>query len=562
MIGVTCITSGVRADSVAIGGKPRSGHARPPLHVNVTPSTSTSYTPSQIRHAYGFDQISATGANQKIALVTAYGNASIQSDLNTFCSQFGINPTTIQILGNNTSSDTSWALETALDVEWAHAIAPGATIILSVAASSSINDLLNAVDAAVNAGATVVSMSWGSTEFSSMSYYDFHFNKPGVSFTASSGDNGAGVEWPAASPYVIGVGGTSLSLDSSGNRSSETAWSGSGGGNSIYYAQPSYQVGWQSSSHRGVPDVSLVADPNTGVKVYDSVNGGWYVVGGTSASSPQWAGMLALANQLRAANASATLTSPNKSLYLAAQGSTTTPYAVNGKYYYDVSSGSNGAYNAGPPYDLVTGVGSPVANALVSVLAPATVPAAPTSLTASGKTAEIDLQWNASTGAKTYNVSRATTSGGPYTLIASGVTTTSYQDKSSTLVAGTTYYYVVAAVNSAGTSPNSAQASAAPLAGTTTTSSVPAAPSNLHGSAVSSSQINLAWTNNANNATSIAVEVAPPGSAFFQLGTVSGSSTSCSVTGAASKTTYSFRIRAYNSSGYSVYSNTATVTTY
>src|SRR6267154_3469180 len=187
-------TSSLIAETISVKGPASPGHARPPIHINLTPSVSSTYSPSQIRHAYGFDQLSATGANQKIAIVDAYGNASIQSDLNTFCSQFGLSSTTVQIIGNNTSTDTGWALETALDVEWAHAIAPGATIILSVAASSSSSDLLNAVDAAVAAGATVVSMSWGGPEFSGMSYYDNHFNRSGVTFTASSGDSGAGVE--------------------------------------------------------------------------------------------------------------------------------------------------------------------------------------------------------------------------------------------------------------------------------------------------------------------------------------------------------------------------------
>ncbi len=504
------------------------------------------------------DQLSASGAGQKIALVTAYGNPNIQSDLNTFCSQFGLNSTTVQILGNNAGGNTSWGLETALDVEWAHAVAPGATIILSVAASSGFNDLLNAIDAAVNAGANVISMSWGSSEFSSMSYYDFHFNHPNVSFTAASGDNGAGVEWPAVSPYVIGVGGTSLYLDSNNNRTSETAWSGSGGGTSVYYSEPSFQSGWQSSNQRGVPDVCLVADPNTGVRVYDVGYGGWVVVGGTSAASPQWAGLIALANQTRAANGSAPLTTPNNLLYSIAKGSTTTPYAVNGTYFYDVSQGSNGAYSAGPPYDFVTGLGSSVANMLVPALAPVSPPAAPTGLTASATSTEIDLSWNASTGAKSYTVGRSTSSSGPFAVIASGLTSTSYRDASSSLVPGTRYYYVVAAVNSAGTSPNSAVASAViPV----TVSSVPAAPSNLQAKAISSSQINLYWVNNASNATGIAVEVAPPGRGFFQIGTLSASSTSCGVTGTSAQTTYSFRIRAYNSSGYSAYSNIATATT-
>src|SRR6266478_2241222 len=368
------VASSLLADTVHVGGPPRPGHARPPLHINLTPSVSTSYTPAQIRHAYGFDQLAASGANQKIAIVDAYGNAHIQSDLNTFCSQFGISPTTVQILGNNTGSDAGWALETALDVEWAHAIAPGATIILAVAASNGSGDLLNAVDAAVNAGATVVSMSWGGPEFSGMSSYDNHFNRPNVTFTASSGDNGAGVEWPAVSPYVIGVGGTSLYLDANGNRTSETAWSGSGGGISSYYSEPGSQIGWQTSNKRGVPDVSYLADPGTGVYVYDAVNGGWFVVGGTSAGAPQWAGLIALVNQLRAGVGAAPLGTANSTIYSLAQGSPATPYAVNSTYFYDVSQGNNGLYNAGPPYDLVTGLGSPLGGALVAALDPAPGP--------------------------------------------------------------------------------------------------------------------------------------------------------------------------------------------
>src|SRR5216684_166952 len=354
------LTPSLFADSVSIGGPHRPGHARPPLHLNLTPAASVSYTPAQIRHAYGFDQVAATGAGQKIAIVDAYGNASIQNDLDMFCSRFGLSSTTVQILGNNTSSDASWAMETALDVEWAHVVAPGATIILSVAGSSSVADLLAAVDAAVNAGATVVSMSWGGPEFAGMSTYDSHFNRPNVTFTASSGDNGAGVEWPAVSPYVIGVGGTSLYLDANGNRSSETAWSGSGGGISSYYTEPAYQTGWQTSNRRGVPDVSYLADPNTGVLVYDSVNGGWFVVGGTSASAPQWAALIALANELRVNSGSAPLSSPQSVLYALAQGSTTVPYTINPAYFYDVSQGNNGGYNAAPRYDFVTGLGSPV----------------------------------------------------------------------------------------------------------------------------------------------------------------------------------------------------------
>src|SRR5262249_5060168 len=151
-----------------------------------------------------------------------YGSLTVQADMNTFCSQFNLPATTVQIIGTPTAN-SSWALETALDVQWAHAIAPGATIILSVAASNGMTDLLNAIDAAVAAGATVVSMSWGGSEWSGESAYESHFNVAGVTFTASSGDSGAGVQWPACSPHVLGVGGTSLYLDSNNVRTNETA---------------------------------------------------------------------------------------------------------------------------------------------------------------------------------------------------------------------------------------------------------------------------------------------------------------------------------------------------
>src|ERR1051325_8436425 len=130
---VTLFGASALADSIPVKGPPEAGHARPPLHINVTPATSAPYTPAQIRHAYGFDQLAATGAGEIIAIVDAYGNANIQTDLNTFCTQFGLASTTVQIIGSSPTTDTGWALETALDVEWAHAIAPGATILLSVA---------------------------------------------------------------------------------------------------------------------------------------------------------------------------------------------------------------------------------------------------------------------------------------------------------------------------------------------------------------------------------------------------------------------------------------------
>ena len=358
--------------STALGQNPGIGHrpldveAQPPHHVRfATTSGPRGYSPAQIRHAYGFDQFTSTGAGQMIAIVDAYGSPTIQNDLNVFCKQFGLPATTVKIYypqGKPLRSDSGWALETSLDVEWAHAIAPQATIVLVVAKTASLSYLLGAVDYAVGLGAKQVSMSWGASEFSSESGYDYHFNRAGVTFCASSGDSGAGVDWPAVSPYVVGVGGTTLNLDSSGNVLSESGWSGSGGGTSAYVAEPSWQVEWQSSGHRMVPDVSYDADPNTGFPVYDSTaySGvkGWFQVGGTSAGSPQCAAMMALVNQSRASS----LSGANTPLYQYGSPST------QPLYFRDVTQGGNGGYGDSIGYDEVTGLGSPLANDLVPAL--------------------------------------------------------------------------------------------------------------------------------------------------------------------------------------------------
>ena len=346
-------------------GPPVGWEARPPWHVSrpyLTPGP-TGYSPAQVRHAYGFDLLAGGGSGQMIAVVDAYCSSTIQNDLNIFCATYGLPTTTIQISypgGKPRKSSSGWALETSLDVEWAHAIAPNATLLLVVAKSASFSDLLAAVDAAVKAGAHQVSMSWGGSEFSSESSYDYHFNKPGVTFTASSGDSGAGVEWPAGSPYVLSVGGTSLSLDAYGNVLSETAWSGSGGGIGAYEVRPVYQNGWQAAAGRGVPDVSYDADPNTGVSVYiGNYNGssGWVTVGGTSAGAPQWAWLIALANSARI--------SPLNATDIPVYSLAGLNYAL---YFFDVTQGNDGGFSAAGGYDYVTGLGRPFANQLVPAL--------------------------------------------------------------------------------------------------------------------------------------------------------------------------------------------------
>ena len=359
-------TSLVASDATGSLANPLTQTALPHVHIKrAAKSTPQGYTPNQIRRAYGFDQISAKGAGQKIAIVDAYGSPTIQTDLDTFCTQFSLPKTTIQIAypdGQPTKTDGGWALETALDVEWAHAIAPSATILLVVAKDASLGSLLKAVDYAVQQGAKQVSMSWGSDEFSSQAWYDSHFNKPGVTFTASSGDDGAGVSWPAVSPYVVGVGGTTLTLDSSGAILSERAWKGSGGGTSFYTLKPSYQTGFQYSRKRMVPDVSYHADPIKGFCLYSGTpyegQSGWFSVGGTSAGAPQWAALFALTNSSR----SSSLTNADTLLYSLGRSQ------ISWIYYRDITAGNNGGYQATSGYDEVTGLGSPVSYQIVKSL--------------------------------------------------------------------------------------------------------------------------------------------------------------------------------------------------
>lgn len=336
----------------------------------LTVSTPSGYTPAQIRKAYGFSSLSQDGTGQTIAIVDAYGSPTAQNDLNYFSRQFSLPATTLQIAypqGKPRAADTGWALETSLDVQWAHAIAPKAKILLVVAKNASFDNLLAAVDYA-SAHASQVSMSWGANDFSDELNWDYHFNKPGVSFTAASGDSGTGTIWPATSPYVISIGGTTLSLDASGKVLSETAWSGSGGGVSPYEPEPSYQLPWQNSGFRSNPDFSLNADPNTGFAVYDSTafqrQKGWFVVGGTSAGAPQAAAMIALANQARSGSVVGSL----QAFYSFAG----TPSSLSGNFR-DVTSGCNSSNSsaltcAQAGYDDVTGFGSALASRLVPLL--------------------------------------------------------------------------------------------------------------------------------------------------------------------------------------------------
>ena len=317
--------------------------------IRILPMASTPYpfalTPLQIQSAYGLP--STGGEGRTIAIIDAYDDPRVLDDLNFFSAKYGLLPVSFveHKMATIISTSQGWALETSLDVQWAHAIAPNATILLVEAQSSSLTDLLAAINYAKSQPNVVaVSMSWGGNEFYSETFYDSYFSSSGITFFASSGDNGAGVLWPACSPAVVAVGGTSLRFNS--GSVTETAWSGSGGGTSAYEPIPAYQKTYGINSFkRTVPDVSYDADPSTGVSVYDSFGyygqSGWFQVGGTSAGAPQWAAIQALG-----------LSASNNNFYQDAK----TDYA---SYFRDITSGSNG-YSAKIGYDYVTGLGSPL----------------------------------------------------------------------------------------------------------------------------------------------------------------------------------------------------------
>jgi len=261
------------------------------------------YDLKNIVFSTGGQTVSANGAGETIAVVDAFGDPDITSDLQTFDANFGISNNdasgkfalTVAAPLGPVTTNAGWGLEESLDVEWAHAIAPGADILLVEAPSTSVAALTDAaVWAASQSGVVAVSMSWGdSPEFSGETSLDKNFttpaSHPGVTFVAASGDD-AEPNYPSTSPNVLAVGGTTLNVDDSGNWISESPWSESGGGTSPYEGT-------------NKPDVAYDGDPSTGFLVYDSLRdqgqSGWQVIGGTSAGTPQWSAIIALADQGR-----------------------------------------------------------------------------------------------------------------------------------------------------------------------------------------------------------------------------------------------------------------------
>lgn len=316
----------------------QDGYAHCDAHVrtkgakpNATTTRGTGYISSQLRKAYGL----TTDGAATVAIVDAYRHPNPAADLAQYRLDTGLPALAPDQFveynqdGNpgSATSDVGWGQEEMLDLEMVSAICPGCKIVYVGANSASFSDLGKSVNTAVNKGARVVSNSYGGSESSSeLSIQSTYYTHPGVAITVSSGDAGYGAESPAAFNTVTAVGGTSLTLDANGVRQTETVWSGAGSGCSAYVSKPSWQPIGSCGSKRTIADVAAVADPATGVAVYDSYGstGGanWYVFGGTSVAAPIIGGIYGLVGTFSG--------NPAQLAY------------TNKASLFDVTSGSNG----------------------------------------------------------------------------------------------------------------------------------------------------------------------------------------------------------------------------
>jgi subtilase family serine protease len=380
------------------------------------------YSPQQIQNAYGVTsllQAGYTGAGQTIIIIDSFGSPTIASDLMTFDAAYGLpDPPSFTVLAPlgtvpfdpTNGGQVGWAFETTLDVEWAHSMAPGANIVLLTSPVSETEGVQGMPEflalekyALKHHLGKIISQSWGATEntlfdaagqdvFEDFEDFYKHAVEEHVTVLASAGDGGSSnvdvngntypfptVIFPASSPYVTAVGGTSLYADPAGKHQYEIVWNdhyigGGGGGVSQQFPEPYYQyslpgtVQTTLNNYRGIPDVAYNADPNTAILIYVSFlgpqNAGFYFIGGTSEGSPQWAGIIADANQL----AGHALGFLNPKLYA---------IGAESDLFHDITFGSNAfngfngvpGYIATPGWDLATGWGTPDLGKLVSEMA-------------------------------------------------------------------------------------------------------------------------------------------------------------------------------------------------
>jgi len=387
------------------------------LRGNVRPMASgidyATYTPAQIRNSYAMqalpdwraalspEQSAALGAGQTIYLVTAYQDAQIAQELEAFNARFDLPPCQVsrlstpqalplpganaegcalQIVSSTSAGNiatalpaynAAWARETALDVQWAHATAPLARLVLIEAEDATLGSMLGAIKLANKMGPGVVSMSFGCPEGRWTADTDALFSQTNMSYVAATGDGGPEVLWPAVSTRVLAVGGTTLRY-APGAARTESSWASTGGGFSAYTVAPSYQrTRLTGQSMRGVADVAMNADPNTGQYVARIAPGSstptWTSAGGTSLAAVQWSGLLAVANAQRQLAGKAPLGSPHDLIY----GSLTTSNAAQADALIDITGNSRegcGGGEAATGYDTATGLGTPNVTNLLALL--------------------------------------------------------------------------------------------------------------------------------------------------------------------------------------------------
>jgi subtilase family serine protease len=551
-----------RTDSKATQKTPNPrGGAAPTATSSSTLGDAGAYSPAFLESAYDAPS-SSNGTGQTVAIVDAYDDPNAASDLSYYRSYFGLSSCTtangcfrkVNETGGSQlpASNSGWSQEISLDLDMVSAICPNCHILLVEASSSSFSDLGTAVNEAVKLGANVVSNSYGGSEYSGESSTGAeYYNHPGVAITVAAGDSGYGAEFPASANTVTAVGGTTLqqATDTGTRDAAETAWSGTGSGCSAYESKPAWQTD-AGCANRTVNDVSAVADPNTGVWVYDSYDassGSWGVFGGTSVATPIVGSMYALADNTASSSSMNSLPYQDKA-------------ALN-----DVTSGSNGSCsvadlcNGEVGYDGPTGLGTPngIGAFSISSVVSATAPGSPTGLSASAGNGVVNLSWTAppSNGGSAitgYDIYRSTSSGSE-TLLTSVGTGTTYSDSSVTH--GTPYYYEVAAVNSIGVGSKSNQSSATPTAPAT----VPSAPRSLSLKSTGSSPT-LTWTAPSSNGgsaiTGYAIYRSTASGAEVLIATT-GTSTSYEDRTASHGRTYYYEVAAINAVGTGPKSNQA-----
>ena len=346
---------------------------------DISSSIFSGYTPLQIRTAYNIPTYTArTNKRCTVTIIIAFTYPKLQEDFNTFCVKFRLPYQKLNIITLGSIQNEGWALEECLDVQMAYLANPNAQITVIEAASNSYTDLNNAIKYANNLPTTqIISMSWGSNEYFGQNSNDIYFSNTKICYCASSGDTNY-VSYPASSPNVLAIGGSTLILDNNSNRKTETTWNYAGCGRSLYTRIPSYQSGCKNitGQNRIIPDISCIANPDYGVIIY--YKGQYYRVGGTSVSAPLMAGILSIANQMRFDSGKGALTSVatstnnmiQKYIYknLYNTSFTNNASSLYKNNFYDITIGTDGIFNATTNYDFATGLGAPKCVSLLNVL--------------------------------------------------------------------------------------------------------------------------------------------------------------------------------------------------